>query len=97
MGMPSYRPRELRRRPLQRPRADSLDAFRAFGAFASLMATVRDAALRRVYRRRFWRILRERREPQVWFVYAIKCVIHYHHHAMSRQMTPDASRLVNTF
>ncbi|MEI6240489.1 MAG: B12-binding domain-containing radical SAM protein [Planctomycetia bacterium] len=87
----------LRRRPLQRLRADTIDACRALGAFTRLMLTVHDPTLRRVYGRRFWQMLRERHEPQVWMVYAIKCVIHYHHYTMSRQMTPEATRLVNTF
>ena len=28
---------------------------------------------------------------------AIKCMIHYHHHTMARQMRPETSRAVNTF
>lgn len=87
----------LRRRPLRRIRANTIDACRALGAFTRLMLTVPDPALRRVYGRRFQRMLRARREPQVWMVYAIKCVIHYHHYTMSRQMTPESTRLVNTF
>lgn len=87
----------LRRHPLQRLRSNAADAIRALGAFARLMVTVRDPALRRVYSRRFRRMLWSRPEPNVWMVYAIKCVIHYHHHTMARQMTPGASRLVNTF
>lgn len=87
----------LKRRPLRRVRADAVDAVRALGAFTRLMLTVRDPTLRRIYSQRFLRMLRQRREPQVWMVYAIKCVIHYHHYTMSRQMTPESSTLVNTF
>jgi len=87
----------LRGRPLRRARANSVDALRALGAFTRLMLAVRDPMLRRIYSQRFWRMLRQRREPQVWMVYAIKCVIHYHHYTMSQQMTSESARLVNTF
>lgn len=91
------RAKYFRSRPLRRVRANAIDALRALGVFTRLMLTVRDPTLRRIYRQRFWRVLRKRHEPQVWMVYAIKCVIHYHHYTMSRQMTPEAATLVNTF
>ena len=87
----------LRRRPLERLRAGVTDGARALAAFTRLMLTVRDPAMRRLYLRRFWRMLRTRRDPNVWMVYAIKCIVHYHHHTMSEQMTPESSRLANSF
>jgi len=87
----------LRRRPWRRVQANAVDAVRALGAFARLMLTVRDPRLRAVYARRFRGLLSRRPDPQVWMVYAIKCVIHYHHYTMSREMTPEAQALTNTF
>jgi hypothetical protein len=43
-----------------------------------------------------WRKHRTRRDANVWMVYAIKCIVHYHHHTMSQQMTPKSSRLANS-
>ena len=91
------RAKYLRRRPLLRLRAGAFDGVRAIAAFTRLLFAVRDPALRRFYRRRFWRMLRTRRDPNVWMVYAIKCIVHYHHHTMSQQMTPESSRLANSF
>jgi len=87
----------LRGRPLRWLRDNAADALRALGIFLRLMARVEDSALRREYRKRLWRMLRARPEPSVWMVYAMKCMIHYHHHSMAQEMTPESSRLVNTF
>jgi hypothetical protein len=51
------------------------------------MAGVGDASLRREYRRRMLRLLRVRREPEVLLIYALKCAIHVHVHALTQAMT----------
>jgi radical SAM superfamily enzyme YgiQ (UPF0313 family) len=55
--------------------------------FLRLMAGVGDASLRREYRRRMLRLLRVRREPEVLLIYALKCAIHVHVHALTQAMT----------
>ncbi len=62
-----------------------------------LMRGVPDATLRREYRRRLARFFRVRRDPAVLFVYLVKCLAHYHYHAMIQNMSVDESQVVNTF
>ena len=50
--------------------------------FLRLMWGVPDKALRREYRKRMWRVLKRRPEPIILRLYALKCAIHYHLHAM---------------
>ena len=61
------------------------------------MQGVPEVALRREYRRRIAGFLRTRRDPVVLFVYLLKCVIHYHLHAMIGNMNVQEHRIVNTF
>ena len=85
-----------RQHPWQKWRAKSIDALLALGLFARLMTHVPDPELRRIYRRRMAIMLRRRPDPSVMFVCVLKCVTHYHHYTMSRQMGEQRS-LVNTF
>jgi len=86
----------LRRRPVARWLAGAAEAGKAAAVFAGLMLRVRDPVLRRTYRQRMLRLVRRRPDPAVWMVYAIKCAIHSHHHAMATRMA-SASAPVNTF
>ena len=70
---------------------------RTVGVFMRLMLWGREGGLPREYRRRLWRLVRSRPEPEVWMVYALKCVIHYHHQRMARQMDAEQAQVVNTF
>jgi radical SAM superfamily enzyme YgiQ (UPF0313 family) len=65
--------------------------------FARLMRGVPEAALRREYRRRLWRLLRSRPDPNVAVLFLLKCAMHYHQHTMSRQMAAGRTAVVNTF
>jgi hypothetical protein len=76
--------------------AGAAEAGKAAAVFAGLMLRVRDPVLRRTYRQRMLRLVRRRPDPAVWMVYAIKCAIHSHHHAMATRMA-SASAPVNTF
>jgi radical SAM superfamily enzyme YgiQ (UPF0313 family) len=87
----------LRRRPVTRWLAAAADAGKAAAVFAGLMLRVRDPVLRRTYRQRLMRLVRRRPDPTVWMVYAIKCAIHSHHHAMATRMASEVARPVNTF
>lgn len=61
-----------------------------------LMHGVPDIALRREYRHRFWRLVKVRRDPGVWFAFLIKCLMHYHHYTMAKEMTNQEAP-VNTY
>jgi hypothetical protein len=85
-----------RRHPWRKWKSKSIDALLAAGLFVRLMRHVPDPELRRIYRRRMATMVRRRPDPSVLFVCALKCVTHYHHYTMSRQMGTQRS-LVNTF
>ncbi len=86
-----------RRYPLRRLSEITRDLSRSVGLFARLMKRVPDAALRREYRRRLARLLQERPDPHLIFLYTVKCAMHYHHCTMARQMAASRSALVNSF
>ncbi len=86
-----------RRHPVTYLRAQSKNLVRCAGLFAQLMRQVPEARLRAEYRRRMVRLMRARWDPAVWFVYLIKCAMHYHHYTLSRQMTAPAATVVNSF
>ncbi len=69
----------------------------AAGILARLQWRVEDSALRREYRRRLVSLLRVRREPEVLLVYAVKCAIHAHVHALTQAMARGEPRFGNTF
>jgi radical SAM superfamily enzyme YgiQ (UPF0313 family) len=91
------RARYWRKHPLAWLRGRCRDLARSAAIILSLMVHVEDRQLRTVYRRRVLRLFRQRPDPAVLFSYVVKCVIHYHHYTMARQMTGQESRLVNTF
>ena len=85
----------LRRHPFRRLQINTVWTLEALGIFLRLMLRVPDAALRREYRRRFWAILKARREPIVLQIYAIKLAMHYHVHVLNQQMQGRGA-IVNT-
>lgn len=58
---------------------------------------VGDARLRRKYLGGLWRFLKAGRDPDVLWVYAVKCVMHYHYHRMLAQMSRAGAAIVNNF
>ena len=78
-------------------KAQAKSLARSAYVFARLMRDVPEADLRREYRSRLARLLRARPEAETLFIYLIKCAMHYHHHAMTRQMIDGRRPLVNTF
>jgi radical SAM superfamily enzyme YgiQ (UPF0313 family) len=64
--------------------------------FLRLQTKVRDAGLRRHYRRSMGRLLRHRPPLDVLQVYAVKSAMHYHVHTLIGEMSGDKP-LVNTF
>jgi radical SAM superfamily enzyme YgiQ (UPF0313 family) len=69
----------------------------AFGLMLRVFIGVREAPLRAIYRRRFWRALRLRRNSAVIRVYAINCAIHYHMHRLVRALEARDRAVLNTF
>jgi radical SAM superfamily enzyme YgiQ (UPF0313 family) len=65
--------------------------------FARLMRNVPEAALRREYRRRLWRLVKSRPDPNVLVLYLFKCLMHYHQYTLARQMAAADGRVVNSF
>jgi radical SAM superfamily enzyme YgiQ (UPF0313 family) len=65
--------------------------------FARLMWAVPDANLRREYRRRLWRLVRSRPDPNVLVLYLIKCAMHYHQFTLARELSVEGARVVNSF
>ncbi len=69
----------------------------AFGIVLRLMIRVPDCLLRKAYRQNFSRMLRQRRNPAVLRIYAIKCAIHYHMHELIRVLLTRDCPLLNTY
>jgi radical SAM superfamily enzyme YgiQ (UPF0313 family) len=65
--------------------------------FWRLMRGIPDTALRREYRRRTWRLLKARPDPNLLLLYLIKCAMHYHQYTMARQMATGQSPVYNSF
>ncbi|HYV38558.1 MAG TPA: radical SAM protein [Gemmataceae bacterium] len=65
--------------------------------FTRLMRCVPDPVLRKEYRKRLWRLLKARPDPNLLTLYLIKCGLHYHQYTMARDMATGAGRFVNTF
>jgi radical SAM superfamily enzyme YgiQ (UPF0313 family) len=86
-----------RRHPATHLREQSKNLARCAGLFVQLMRHVREAKLRAEYRRRLVRLMRSRWDPAVWFVYLIKCAMHYHHYTLSQQMAVPEGTVVNSF
>jgi radical SAM superfamily enzyme YgiQ (UPF0313 family) len=65
--------------------------------FYRLMRNVPEAELRREYRKRLWRLIKARPDPNVTVLYLFKCLMHYHQYTLARQLAAEDGRLVNTF
>lgn len=86
-----------RKHPWAWTKAMSLLLARSAGVFVQLMRGVPDPALRAEYRRRVARLWRARRDPELLFVYLLKCAMHYHHHLMAHSMAEKQMAIVNSF
>ena len=66
--------------------------------FWKLMRGVPDANLRRIYRSRIFHAIRARfTTPAIYFFYAIKCAMHYHHHKMTTDMIESPEHFVSSY
>jgi hypothetical protein len=91
------RARYWRTHPWRRMAGKALDAARAAAIFVQLMRIVPDAGLRRVYRRELASLLRRRPSASLLFGYVLKCVMHFHHHTMARNMLEGRTGVVNSY
>jgi hypothetical protein len=87
----------LARHPWRRVKSYDLNAIRAVAIYYRLRQGVEEDALRDEYRLHMARAWRVRRDPFYSFVYACKCVFHYHYHSMIKEMGQRERMLVNTF
>ena len=58
---------------------------------------VRDAGLRRDYRRRLWRFLKVHRRPGLVLFYLFHMTMHYHARYLATNMASRELQLVNVF
>jgi radical SAM superfamily enzyme YgiQ (UPF0313 family) len=65
--------------------------------FTRLMRNIPDPELRREYRKRLWRLIKSRPDPNVAVLYLFKCIMHYHQYTLARQMAAQDGRVVNSF
>jgi radical SAM superfamily enzyme YgiQ (UPF0313 family) len=89
--------RYWRRHPWHSAKARAIILGQALGLLARLTCKVGNAALRREYLRRIWRLVRARPDPSVLWITVVKCACHYHAHTMALQMSGGQSRVVNTY
>ncbi len=89
--------RHWRRHPWQRAKARGLILGHALALLGRLTWKVDDAALRREYLRRIWRLVRTRRDASVFWITVVKCACHYHAYTMARRMSGGQSSVVNTY
>ena len=69
----------------------------AFGLFARMMRDVPEAHLRREYRKRLWRYLKHRPQPDALLFYVIHMAQHYHAYTMAKQMTSGRKHVYNSW
>jgi radical SAM superfamily enzyme YgiQ (UPF0313 family) len=88
--------RYWRRHPWSRLTMQTKNLVGAAVLFVRLMRNIPEAELRREYRKRIWRLLKARRDPNVLVLYMFKCLMHYHQWTLARQMAAQDGRLVNS-
>jgi radical SAM superfamily enzyme YgiQ (UPF0313 family) len=89
--------RYWRRRPWAWLKGQTRNLVTAAVLYHRMMRGVPEVRLRREYRRRIWRLVRARPDPNLLILYLIKCAMHYHQWTMARQMAAGGSRVYNSF
>ena len=89
--------RYWRRHPLQRLKCQAWNGLRGLVIYRRLMRHVNDDRLRAIYRARLMNLWRVRRDAYYFFIYALKCALHYHYHRMLERMTQPERSVVNSF
>jgi radical SAM superfamily enzyme YgiQ (UPF0313 family) len=83
--------------PLRRAAAQVKLTTQAFLLLARVLLSISERDLKRIYLRRFLRVLRHRSPPAVLFVYALRAAMHYHGWRLARSMSDPAARVVNSY
>src|SRR5689334_9332957 len=92
------RKRYLKKRPWRRLRFEWRMMAETAVIMVRLLRHVSETRLRHEYLKRMWNIVKRRREPLIWQVYAMKCAMHYHVHTLVREMTSgDGGPIRNSF
>jgi radical SAM superfamily enzyme YgiQ (UPF0313 family) len=89
--------RYWRRHRWQGVKAQGIILAQALGLLARLTWKVGDAALRREYLRRTWKLVRARRDPSILWISVVKCALHYHAHTMAKKMSGGQTPVINTY
>ena len=88
----------FRKHPLLRLRHAAFYFVGFWVVFWKLMRGVPDATLRREYRSRLFNAFRSRlSEPSIYFYYAVKCAMHYHHYKLTNDMLHEPNKVVSSF
>jgi radical SAM superfamily enzyme YgiQ (UPF0313 family) len=86
-----------RRHPFRWLKSQAMNTLLAVGLFWRLMRGIPEASLRKEYRKRLWRLLKVRPDPNLAVLYLLKCAMHYHQHTMAQQMVTGRTQVYNTF
>lgn len=89
--------RYYRRHPLRWLTVKGRFLVEALGLLALLATRVPEPELRREYLRRAGRLMRARWDPAVWWIYIVKCAMHYHAHIMAREMAEKRTEVINSY
>jgi radical SAM superfamily enzyme YgiQ (UPF0313 family) len=92
-GMVKY----WRRHPWAWFKAETKNLIRAMVLFWRLTSGIPEAALRKEYRKRLWRLARSRPAPNLLVLFVLKCALHYHQHTMAKQIASGRSPVYNSF
>jgi hypothetical protein len=68
----------LRHRPLRRIKSQLANSIGSVLFFRRLMKHVKNASLKKEYRRRIWQAAKTTRDPGTILTYVLKCAVHYH-------------------
>jgi radical SAM superfamily enzyme YgiQ (UPF0313 family) len=92
------RKRYMKKHPWRRLRFELRMIAETAVIMVRLLRHVSETRLRHEYLKRMWNMVKRRREPLIWQVYAMKCAMHHHVHTLIREMgTGDASPIRNSF
>ncbi|HEV3260298.1 MAG TPA: DUF4070 domain-containing protein, partial [Gemmataceae bacterium] len=86
-----------RRHPWSWLKMQTKNLITAVVLFGRLMRGIPEVRLRREYRKRLWRFIKARPDPNLAVLYVLKCALHYHQHTMAKQMATGHSPVYNSF
>ncbi len=94
----AFQTEHFRKHPILRLRHTAFFMVGFAYVFWKLMRGTPDKTLRRIYRSRIFHALRSRwNSPAIYFFYAIKCAMHYHHYKMTHDMLERPDMFVSSY